>query len=265
MIDHWSNFNFAFPAPSKEAQHVAHVLRQYVFPYFGGPKILHSDNGREFVNSLVRDFLEKWPGKIQMVTGRPRHPQSQGLIEQAHYTLQRMMSAKMKVHFGSPPPWASWLPHMICKYDLKHLLAYLVLFSKVAYFSDAMNTQVHSATGETPYEIVFGQPSRSLIFPDVTTTADVIQEEDLEIDVDVSMQPAIPKTADREHCQAAECDTIAADTSIHHSSDGDHIETLSAVMPPTSTELEDDEYVNQPLGTGDDQDVFNGTEDPASC
>ena len=31
----------------------------------------------------------------------------------------------------------------------------------------AINTQVHEATKHTPYELVFGQPPRSLVVPDV--------------------------------------------------------------------------------------------------
>ena len=56
---------------------------------------LHSDNSREFVNKLIEEVVSTWPGQVQLVSGRPRHPQSQGLIEQAHYTLERMISAKV--------------------------------------------------------------------------------------------------------------------------------------------------------------------------
>lgn len=44
--------------------------------------------------------------------------------------------------------------------------------------ADAMNTQVHEATGASPYELVFGQEPRSVLFP-TTTASGVILEEDL--------------------------------------------------------------------------------------
>ena len=44
--------------------------------------------------------------------------------------------------------------------------------------SDAMNTQVHETTGRSPYELVFGQKPRSVLFP-VSTATGVILEEDL--------------------------------------------------------------------------------------
>ena len=51
-IDHWSKFNFAYAIESKQAVHVARVLQFHIFPYFGVPRIVHSDNGREFINKV---------------------------------------------------------------------------------------------------------------------------------------------------------------------------------------------------------------------
>ena len=40
-----------------------------------------------------------------------------------------------------------------------------------------MNTQVHDTTGASPYELVFGQKARSIIFP--TQQSAIVLEEDL--------------------------------------------------------------------------------------
>ncbi|KAL5471109.1 hypothetical protein EMCRGX_G029188 [Ephydatia muelleri] len=61
IVDHWSKFNFAFPLVKKKANHVVKVLHNYVFPVFGLPAIIHSDNGKEFVNKLVGDVVSTWP------------------------------------------------------------------------------------------------------------------------------------------------------------------------------------------------------------
>ena len=114
-IDHWSKFNFAYPLESKHAANVSAALGNHVFPYFGVPRILHSDNGCEFVNSLIEKLLESWHSDIQLVSGRPRHPQSQGVIERAHYTLQRKLSAELNRLKEKSPPSASWLPRLVCK------------------------------------------------------------------------------------------------------------------------------------------------------
>jgi transposase InsO family protein len=46
--DHFTKFSWIFALPSKEAKHVATHLRN-IFYTFGPPKILQSDNGKEFV------------------------------------------------------------------------------------------------------------------------------------------------------------------------------------------------------------------------
>ena len=42
--------------------------------------------------------------------------------------------------------------------------------------ADTLNTQVHEATKNTPYELVFGQPPRSLLVPDVTFRGQLSEE-----------------------------------------------------------------------------------------
>ena len=86
--DHWSKFHFAYSLVNKTAVEVAFVLTRLIFPMMGIPSILHSDNGREFVNHVIDEVLTVWPGQVQLINGHPRHPQSQGLVEQAHYTLE---------------------------------------------------------------------------------------------------------------------------------------------------------------------------------
>ena len=53
----WSKFNFAYAIESKHAISVANALNTHLFPYFGVPRILHSDNGREFMNQVWILFI----------------------------------------------------------------------------------------------------------------------------------------------------------------------------------------------------------------
>ena len=66
-------------------------------------------------NKLIGDVVSSWPGHVQLISGCPRHPQSQGLVEQAHYTLERMISAKVVECSDPSPPWSQWTPHIVCK------------------------------------------------------------------------------------------------------------------------------------------------------
>ena len=55
---------------------------------FGLPKIQQSDNGREFVNEIVKETLTLWPGHVVIINGRPRHSQSQGLVEKGNHCVE---------------------------------------------------------------------------------------------------------------------------------------------------------------------------------
>ena len=72
-------------------------------------------------NPLIEDVLATWPGAVQLVSGRPLHPQSQGLVEQAHSTLERMMSSRIGESASNSPPWTHWLPHIVCKFCLANV------------------------------------------------------------------------------------------------------------------------------------------------
>ena len=114
-VDHWSKFNFVYPIERKSALCVSNVLESHVFPYFGVPRILQSDNGREFINSVIEQLLRTWGNKTQMISGRPRHPQSQGAVERAHSTLQRKLQAEIYRVGTKKPEWSKFLPYITCK------------------------------------------------------------------------------------------------------------------------------------------------------
>ena len=54
--DHFSKFSWAYPLCSKEAQAVAEKLLQQFYS-FGVPKILQSDNGKEFVAKVIKVLI----------------------------------------------------------------------------------------------------------------------------------------------------------------------------------------------------------------
>ena len=79
------------------------------------PRLLHTDNGSEF-NGL-QTILDESPGSCGVVHGRPRHPQSQGLIERRNRTVEEKIAsraAEWREH--GPAPWYEWLPIIQCAY-----------------------------------------------------------------------------------------------------------------------------------------------------
>ena len=70
-------------------------------------------NGREFVNSVIESLLAIWHSEIQLVSGRSRHPQSQGSKEKAHLTLQNKLVSEVSRNNSTNPPWTTWLTRLI--------------------------------------------------------------------------------------------------------------------------------------------------------
>jgi len=109
--DHFTRFSWAAPLEKKEAIYVASFLFQ-IFTQFGPPTILQSDNGKEFVAQIIRDLVGLWP-ETRIINGRPRYPQSQGLIERGNATLEAKLSAWLED--GNREDWSAGLPLVVCK------------------------------------------------------------------------------------------------------------------------------------------------------
>ena len=118
VIDHFTHFHIIWALENKCAEEVVAGLESRVFAYFGLPQILQSDNGKEFKNSLMLNLIDSWDGNCKMVHGRPRHPQSQGLVEQANGTMERMIAA-MIAQFKSND-WESFLPKIMFNMNTQH-------------------------------------------------------------------------------------------------------------------------------------------------
>ncbi|XP_025410739.1 KRAB-A domain-containing protein 2-like [Sipha flava] len=71
-----------------------HLTKFIFFLIFGAPVLLHSDNGKEFVNNVILELTALWP-ELKIVHGKPRHSQSQGSIERANQDIKRMLASWM--------------------------------------------------------------------------------------------------------------------------------------------------------------------------
>ena len=116
-MDHWAKFHVLFALMRKSAEEVALNLQNHVFAVLGIPRILHSDNGREFVNLIVHSIVKEWPGQITIVNGRPRNPKCQGLVEQGNHQVEKLLGARLHEYEGNDQPtWTEWLPFIQCKF-----------------------------------------------------------------------------------------------------------------------------------------------------
>lgn len=116
---------------SKRAQEVAYNLLD-IFTTIGAPNILQSDNGCEFCNEVIREVSSLW-SDIKLVNGRPRHSQSQGLVERANRDIEDMLICWLKDN--QTTKWSEGLR--------------FVQYMK--------NSSFHRGINRSPYEAMFGQ------------------------------------------------------------------------------------------------------------
>ena len=92
--DHLTKFCFLKPLKKKTKEEVAIEVLD-IFCTIGAPGILHSDNGREFVNTLIEEIKNMWPD-CKLVRGKPRHSQSQGSVERCNQDVESILACWMK-------------------------------------------------------------------------------------------------------------------------------------------------------------------------
>ena len=134
VMDHFTKWCEVFPTKDQRAKTVAEILVSKIFSRFGPPTVIHSDQGRNFESNLMQEVCCLMG--IHKSRTSAYHPQCDGLVERQNRTLQDMLSGYVSQHQYD---WDRWV-------DL------------VAY---AYNTSVHSATGYSPYEMVFGRIART--------------------------------------------------------------------------------------------------------
>ena len=92
IVDVYSSFTMAVKLKTKTAVEVIGNLKNVCMLY-GFPKILQYDNGKEFVNSEMENFLNEY--KITKKNSRPRNPQTNGQVELNNQTLIRWIQKRL--------------------------------------------------------------------------------------------------------------------------------------------------------------------------
>lgn len=129
LIDAFSKLGQAIEIPNKSTPEVVRALVKY-FSFYGIPKKISSDPGMEFNNELMKEFLSLH--KVERHIGTINNPNSMGLIERFHSTIIEI--------------------YRLAKYQQKCTdAASIMTYSVMAY-----NHTIHSTTGLTPFEVVFG-------------------------------------------------------------------------------------------------------------
>ena len=122
----------AYPLRNKEAATVAVKLMDEFICRYGMPTLIHSDNGKEFVNRIINELLDRL--QIDKNTTPSYNPQSNP-CERFHRTLNSLMRVFIE---RNDTHWSRYLPSFIMAY----------------------NTKVNAATQVTPQMAMFGREMR---------------------------------------------------------------------------------------------------------
>ena len=124
IADYFSKWTEAFPMKNKCADTVADILVENIILRFGMPLVIHSDQGREFENGLMKSLCTLL-GCTKTRTA-PYHPESDGMIEIFNQTCLMMLSMFVNDRRDN---WNELLPFVMHAY----------------------RTSVHESTGYSPF------------------------------------------------------------------------------------------------------------------
>jgi len=133
-IDSFTKWVCIIPIPNKKAITVAKALWNQVFSRYGMPLRIHHDQGKEFVNEILKSLNELLGVDDSRTTAY--HPQGNAIAERIHQFFRKAVSAYVR---DDQRDWDLYLPSI-----------------QLAY-----NDAVHDSTGFSPAELMFGRNLRS--------------------------------------------------------------------------------------------------------
>nr|XP_025640917.1 uncharacterized protein LOC112735606 [Arachis hypogaea] len=128
-IDYFSKWIEAQPLAHITAEKVRSFLWKNIICRFGIPREIVSDNGRQFTDHKLATFLRNF--NIKHHFSSVEHPQTNGQVESANRIILQGLKKKLGDAKGE---WADLIPEILWGY----------------------NTSIQSATGETPFKLVYG-------------------------------------------------------------------------------------------------------------
>ena len=107
FVDCYSRYTILVPSSNHTANTVSEALLRHAVPYFGTPRRLLSDRGREFVSEIWSKLLRSL--RIQRVLTSLYHPEGKAINERSHRTLNNMLRARL-LEGSSSKAWVDKVP-----------------------------------------------------------------------------------------------------------------------------------------------------------
>ena len=136
VTDHFTRYAQAFPTRNQLAKTTAKILFENFVVHYGFPARIHSDQGRNFESSLIKELCSL--AGVHKSRTTPYHPMGNGMVERFNQTLLKMLGT-LEDHQ---------------KQDWKSYVAPLV---------HAYNATRHDSTGFSPFFLMFGRHPRLAI------------------------------------------------------------------------------------------------------
>ncbi|CAL8161972.1 unnamed protein product [Prunus armeniaca] len=128
-VDYFTKWAEAEPLATITEACVRSFVWKNIICRFGLPRILVTDNGRQFDNARFREFCSNF--NIALRFSSPAHPRANGQVEAVNKIIKRTLKKKLGDKKGD---WADLLPEVLWAY----------------------RTTQGSSTGETPFSLTFG-------------------------------------------------------------------------------------------------------------
>jgi len=136
-VDHFSKFKWCYVIEDKSAITIIRCLQNVIIT-FGPPSNFHTDNGKEFKNIELSNFLKK--NKIKQIYGAVRHPQTQGVVERHNRELRDFLEKSYQSFQAENKGKEEWQ-----------------LSLEVENFRARENNRVHTVTRYKPNELVISK------------------------------------------------------------------------------------------------------------
>ena len=111
VADYFTKWVEAFPMKNGEAEMVARLLVREVICRFGTPRVLHSDQGRNFEAEVIQELCRLLGIKKTRTT--PYHPQADGMVERFNRTLEAMLGTVVQ---EDQSDWDEQIPFVLAAY-----------------------------------------------------------------------------------------------------------------------------------------------------
>ena len=144
----------SIPIKNNNAQNILFCLKQF-FTFVGKPQILQSDNGTEYNNGIINNFLTT--NNVKHINSSPRHPQTNGVVEIVHKEVRKNILLNFNQNLD--------------EISFKNLILDCV---------DIHNNNVHSVTGFKPTFLLKNDDEEiyELVINNIKKTEKNIEKED---------------------------------------------------------------------------------------